>query len=721
MKSSSLSSHLTTKPIMFRFPLLLLAFALCYALPSEAQFPTDPLELGIDEEATQARLLSSVDAIAPGQPFDVALELNHPKEWHSYYKNSGGIEESLKIRWELPEGFEAGPIQWPTPEVKESYFGMSFIYSDSVTFLITITPPSSLEVGTEATLTAWPNWQICKDLCKDEPKPERAFTLKLPVAGEAVPSTANSEVFTKAKASQPSSSESLKAEASMVGKKVQLRILSNGSALDLQESDFVPDQPYVLSLSSEGSSIEQVDGTWVLALGTKTEKITGEEIPKPEFVSGTLIGPGLPESGIKIEDTAFTKAPVPSLPIGSFLPILGGMLIGGLILNLMPCVFPVIGLKIMGFVQQAGEDRRKIVMHGLAFTLGVLVSFWALSGLLFALRSAAAPGEEIGWGYQLQNPWTILVLMLLMFVLGLSMYGVFEVGSSATSVGGKLQSKQGVSGSFFSGILATVVATPCSAPFLGAAIGAAIALPAAQFFLAFTFMALGLSLPYLILSIFPKLIDFLPRPGPWMESFKQAMSFLLFATAGFLLWVYTGQIGLENMLNVIIGLTFIGIAGWIFGRWDVPAKSAKVRAFAKGSTLLFVVLGLLACKPPEESAIEWTAWTSEGVEELLEEGTPVFVDFTAQWCATCQLNKKRAYPEEVAALMKSRGIVALKADKTKPNPEIDAKLEELERSAIPVNVLYVPGEEPIITPEILSSDYLIELFSSNVPVPAEDN
>ena len=691
-----------------------LLLLLVLLLPVRAQFPTDPEDLVPAAETTEARFVSSVSTIG-GQPFDVALELKHPEGWHSYYKNSGGIEEPPSIRWELPEGFSAGPIQWPTPEVKESYFGMSFIYSGSPVFLVTITPPAELPADTEATLTAWPTWQICKELCKDEPKPERSFSLTLPTGDEAVTNAEHAELFKAARAAQAQTDSTLEVQASWVGKSVEMRVRRNGEMLDLSKADFIPNQSYVLSASSEGGSIEPTESGWLLKLGTKTEKITGEKIPKPESLSGILIGEGLPESGIIVPETPFTRAPVPPAPFSKFLPILGGMLIGGLILNLMPCVFPVIGLKIMGFVQQAGEDRKKIVMHGLAFTAGVLASFWVLSGLLFALRAAAAPGEEIGWGYQLQNPWTILVLMLVMFVLGLSMYGVFEVGSSATGVGGKLQSKQGVSGSFFSGILATVVATPCSAPFLGAAIGAAIALPAFQFFLAFTFMALGLSLPYLILSIFPRLIDRLPRPGPWMESFKQAMSFLLFATAGFLLWVYTGQIGLENMLNVIVGLTLIGIAGWVFGRWDVPSRSGKVRAVAKGFTVVFAVLGLLACRPPAESAIVWEKWSDSRVEELLEEGTPVYVDFTAQWCATCQVNKKVAYPDEVAALMNERGIVALKADKTKASPEIEAKLEELERSAIPVNVLYVPGEDPIITPEVLTADYLKELFSSKVP------
>jgi thiol:disulfide interchange protein DsbD len=309
----------------------------------------------------------------------------------------------------------------------------------------------------------------------------------------------------------------------------------------------------------------------------------------------------------------------------------------------------------------------------------------------------------------------VLGLMLLMFVLALNMFGVFEIGASATSVGGSLQSKQGLGGSFFSGILATIVATPCSAPFLGVAIGAAIALPAVQFFAAFTAMALGLALPYLILSIFPNLIAFLPRPGAWMESFKQAMSFLLFATAGYLLWVYAGQIGLENLLGPIFGLSAIAVAAWIYGRWNLPHREQRTRFIAIALTLLFAAGGFLIARPPVKSALVWEPWTQERVDTLLAEGRPVFIDFTAQWCATCQVNKKRAYTGEVIALMKQKGVAALKADKTSPDPAIEDKLAELGRSAIPVNVLLVPGKEPIITPELLSSGYLVDLFSREIP------
>ena len=675
--------------------------------------------------ATKVTFVSEVSAIAPGEPFTVALKLEHAAEWHSYYKNSGGPENSLSIEWNLPEGFTAGPIQWPVPKAKEGFVGMSFIYSGAPVFLFEITPSGSLKIGESATITASPKWQICKETCKDEPKPAKDFSLTLPISNESVIDQSKASLFKATRNAMAKDSAAFSVKAEVIGRQIQLVLTpaaGAASGLSALGLDFIPNQAYLESLSGSGNQLTRDGDDWRITLNRKTKDLLDNPIEQGNLVSGILIAKTALDtstgaSAILVPEMVFTTPPAPPLPFTKFLPVLGGMLIGGLILNLMPCVFPVIGLKIMGFVQQAGEDRKKIILHGIAFTIGVLISFWILSGILFALRSAGGSGEEIGWGYQLQKPWLVLSLMLLMFVMGLSMYGVFEIGTSATGVGGKLQSKSGLGGSFFSGVLATIVATPCSAPFLGAAIGIAVALPAAQFFTAFTFMALGLSLPYLILSIFPKFVDMLPRPGPWMESFKQAMSFLLFATAGFLLWVYVGQIKLENMLNVVIGLSMIAIAAWIFGRWHTPVNTNKARTIAKLLILVFAVGGFFAIKPPTGKHVDWQPWSAETVAALIEEETPVYVDFTAQWCATCQLNKKRAYPEEIIKLMEERGIVALKADKTSPNPEIEAALQELGRSAIPVNVLYVPGKEPIIAPELLSADYLKELIIAEVPLP----
>ena len=655
--------------------------------------------------ASTAALHSEQKSIAPGQPFTVALQLSHPAEWHSYYKNSGGVELPPSIAWILPDGFSAGPIQWPVPEVKDGYFGKSFIYMGSPVFLVELRAPASLQAGQTVTLTANAAWQICKQSCINE---NSSFTLTLPVVATAEKDATLTGLFREARARLPVEDAKLEISAVSEGGGADLALrIRPASRIQGTPADFIPNEPF-LHPASAGGSITREGDAWLVTLKRIQKDFLEKPVPQGKSISGILTG----TAAIAIPDTAITSPPAKPVPFSKLLPILGGMLLGGLILNLMPCVFPVIGLKIMGFVQQAGEDRKKVALHGVLFAVGVFASFGVLSGVLFAARSVA--GNSIGWGYQLQNPWIILTLMLLMFVLALNMFGLFELGTSATSVGGSLQSKQGLGGSFFSGVLATVVATPCSAPFLGVAIGAAIALPAFQFFSAFAAMAFGLALPYLILSLFPRLIGFLPRPGAWMESFKQAMSFLLFATAGYLLWVYAGQIGLDNLLGPLFGLSAIAVAAWIYGRWNLPHKSRRARWTAMFLTALFALCGFLLAKPPEKSALVWEPWSQERVDALQQAGTPVFIDFTAQWCATCQVNKRTAYSKDVIALMKRKGVVALKADKTNANPKIEAKLQELGRTAIPVNVLLVPGKDPIITPELLTPGILTELFTKEI-------
>lgn len=681
---------------MLRLSSLLLAL-FAFTSPAGAQFGE-----ALSKPTSVAALVSENKSIAPGKPFSVALKISHPADWHSYYKNSGGVELPPAIEWELPTGFSAGAIQWPVPEVKDGEFGKSYVYQGSPVFVVDITAPASLETGKTVTLTANAGWQICNHGCIPE---KGIYTLTLPVTATGEKDATQAGLFENARKSQAQKNPSLQVTAQSFGGDIQLKI-GPASAIKGDPTDFIPDQAF-LQPASGGGKIEREGAVWKVTLKRiKIDAIDGKTaVRQGNSFSGILAGP----NSIEIPDTIISSPPAESLPLSAFLPVLGGMLIGGMILNLMPCVFPVIGLKIMGFVQHAGADRKKIALHGVIFALGVFASFGVLSGILFAARSAA--GDSIGWGYQLQNPWVVLILMLLMFVLALNMFGVFELGTSATSVGGSLQSKHGLGGTFFSGVLATVVATPCSGPFLGAAIGAAIGLPAVQFFTAFAAMALGLSIPYLILSIFPNLIDRLPRPGAWMESFKQAMSFLLFATAGYLLWIYAGQIGLDNLLDPILGLSTIAAAAWIYGRWNLPHRPSKTRWTAMILTLVFSVGGFLLAKPPEKSALVWEHWSQERVDELLEKGTPVYIDFTAQWCATCQANKRIAYSEEVIALMKQKGVVALKADKTNADPKIEAKLQELGRTAIPVDVLMEPGKDLVITPVLLTSGYLKELFS----------
>ena len=648
---------------------------------------------------TTADWLADVKSLAAGSTFSVALRLHQPAGWHSYYQNSGGIELPPALKWSLPPGFVAGPIQWPVPEVKDGLFGKSFVYAGDPVLLVEITAPAKLTVGDTITLSAQATWQICSEQCLNG---QQDLTLKLPVAASQEKDPANAEAFARARTHLPAQSANWKISAQPEADAVVLTVEPDPPLAEAP-ADFIPDQPF-LRAASDGGSIKQAGKAWIVRLPRATKDALQQPIPQGSAMSGILTGKQpviIPQTALTAAAGAAGQPPTPALPFWSYLKTLGYLFLGGLILNLMPCVFPVIGLKIMGFVKQAGEERGRIAMHGLVFSLGVLVSFGVLSGILFAVRSASGAGS-LGWGYQLQNPWVVLSLLVLMFVLALNLFGLFEIGTSATSVGGSLQAKQGLAGSFFSGALATVVATPCSGPFLATALAVAITLPAIQFFLAFTAMAAGLSLPYLVLSVFPRLLDYLPRPGAWMESFKQAMSFLLFATAGYLLWVYAGLIGLEHVLAPIFGLSAIAVAAWIHGRWNLPYRARGVRRTALLLTLAFAAAGGYLAQPPPPSALNWEPWSEERVTSLLDEGTPVYIDFTAQWCATCQVNKARAYTPEVVALMKHKGVVTLKGDKTKPNPQIEEALRKLGRTAIPVNVLLAPGKEPVILPSLLA-------------------
>jgi thiol:disulfide interchange protein DsbD len=692
------------------------SFLAIFLLPLTALAQVDGIsEAKAEATATQSALVSEYKSIAPGQKFSVALALSHPDGWHSYYLNPGGIEESPELAWTLPAGFAAGPIQWPAPHVSDPAFQLdeanpekAYTYSNDQAFLITeVTAPTNIKPGEMIKITADGKWQICKESCKSE---KSLLTLELPVAAQGEIDNASKDAFAKARASHPKATGMVfSAEKSGAG--LQLRIKGAWKPI---KAHFIANQKMIIPLASQEAVAEGDD--FVIKLKTRKELFSGAKVEASDTLSGILhyTGDG-GEHAVIVPPVKITKAPTPPLPLGKFFPVLLGMFFGGLVLNLMPCVFPVIGIKILGFVQQSGQDQKKVILHGLAFVAGVVISFWILSGILFVARSAAG-GDDFGWGYQLQNKWVVFALMMLIFFMALNLFGVFEFGTSATGIGGKLQSKQGIVGTFFSGFLATVVATPCSGPFLGAAIGAAIALPSLQFFTAFTVMALGLSLPYLLMSVFPKLVDYLPRPGSWMETFKQGMSFLLFGTAGYLLWVYAALIDFDNMLNPVIGLTLVALACWIYGRWNTFAHPVRTRGTATAAAVIIASGGVFYAGNIKEG-VEWETWSPQRVDELLAEGKPVYVDFTAKWCATCQVNKHNAYSRDVIALMKERGIIAMRADKTKPNPAIEEKLEELQRTAIPVNVLYAPGKEPIITPSVLTPNYMKKLFDENTEMP----
>ncbi len=399
-------------------------------------------------------------------------------------------------------------------------------------------------------------------------------------------------------------------------------------------------------------------------------------------------------------------------PIGIWIALLSAFL-GGIILNLMPCVLPVLSLKILGIVQQSGEDSKKRINHGIAFTLGVVSSFLILAGILLLLR---AGGEQLGWGFQLQSPAFIILLTILLFLFGLSMFGVFEIGTSLTAVGQKASNDTGFVGSFSSGILATIVATPCTAPFMGSALGFALSQPTILALLIFAMLGLGMALPYLLLTTVPALVKYVPRPGAWMESFKQFMGFLLMATVLWLLWVFSLQVGAEGLLILLAAFIIVSIGGWIFGRWGNIAKPKPTRVKAIILTALFIIGGVVFAfkyidtnvtvnQTLEKGNIEWQKFTPELLSKSLKEGKPVFIDFTAAWCLSCQVNEKVAFgSEDVQNAFKKLGVVMLKADWTNSDAIITKELAKFGRNSVPLYVLYSgkQNEEPQILPEIIT-------------------
>ena len=390
--------------------------------------------------------------------------------------------------------------------------------------------------------------------------------------------------------------------------------------------------------------------------------------------------------------------------------------LGGVLLNAMPCVFPVLGIKVMGFVNQADSNPAKIRQHGWIFTLGILLSFWLLSIVLIVLRSS---GEKLGWGFQLQNPYFNASLIILLFTFGLNLLGVFEWGNSFIGTGAKIQRKEGLIGTFFSGVLATVVATPCTGPFMGTALGYALSLSAEGIFAIFTSLAIGLSFPYLVLSFYPTWTKLLPRPGAWMIFWKELLAFPLFATVVWLLWVFGNQTNIDSLIRMLFALLFIGLMAWVWKKGLNPihtfTKKTVTSFFILALLIFSILLAISAAKVSEtsNSDLDWEPYSSDRIEELNSEGKSVYVDFTAKWCLQCQVNKRLVFQsketEAVIRAFRKNNVVLMVADWTQKDPEITKALENLGRAGVPLNVLFNPSlEEPVILPSILSADTVIK-------------
>lgn len=677
---------------------------------------------GLAAQHVSATLVATEASLQPGRPVTVAVRLEHEEHWHTYWVNAGtGYPTS--IAWQLPPGWTAGDIQWPAPSIiRDSKGNITGNGYEGVTYLpVTLTPPADLKPGDSVALTASVDWLMCADVCIPG---DAKVALTLPVtAGPPAPASGHGAEAAGRLQSLPKAVPGWDISASRRGATVTLNLTPGADVPVTDPTDlwffasdaFIQyDQPQTVRKGAAGNLLidlpvsESADQSIARLSGVLTSR------------GGWLSGVSLPGMLIDVPIVAATAGPgaatstTPSAPATStsLLGTLALAFVGGLILNLMPCVFPVLGIKILGFVNQSGNDRRRVTLHGVAFTAGVLASFWALAGALAVLR---AGGDQLGWGFQLQSPAFVFGLAAVMLVFALSMSGVFEFGLGATGVGANLQMKDGYSGSFFTGVLATVVATPCSAPFLAPALGAALALPTTESFVVFTAIAMGLSVPYLLLSIFPQAVKVLPRPGAWMETFKQAMAFPLYATVGYLVWVLAGQTTESGLLMTLLGLTLVAMAAWLYGRYHVPGSSAgRMRFGLIGGVALLTIGGWLGWpRPAAPTDLVWEAWSPERVADLRAQGRTVYVDFTARWCATCQTNKKVVFSsDEVLKTFADKDVVALKADWTNKDARITAELAKWNRSAIPFNLVYRPDlPEPAVLPELLTPTTVLEAIS----------
>lgn len=690
----------------------------------------------------KASLVAAETAIVPGKPVQVALRLVHDAHWHTYWLNPGtGL--ATDIKWTLPPGWTAGPILWPAPHAIKDKTGMvtGNGYEGDLLLPVTLTPPADLAPGTKVTFNASAEWLMCEEVCMPG---DAKVSLTLPVASTPMPDATFGPRLAAVIAGLPRTDAAWKLSATRDTKNVTLNVSPAGPPTgrapiprDLRffsDDNLVAyDLPQTVTPNSSGgfvltlpiSSDSPKDAAQLLGVLTSETgwladgSLRGLRVELP-FAAAVTAASGSQLPAAK----ALSTGNAPGAPASaSLLSTLLLALVGGLILNLMPCVFPVLGIKILGFVNQAGHDRKKVIMHGLVFALGVLLSFWTLATVLAVLR---AGGDQLGWGFQLQSPLFVFGLAAVMLIFAMNMSGVFEFGLAATGVGSNLQTKSGLAGSFFTGVLATIVATPCSAPFLAPALGAALTLNTIESFAVFTAIAVGLAAPYLLLSIFPAAVKILPRPGAWMETFKQFMAFPLYATVAYLTWVLAGQTTESGSLMALFGLVLIALGAWIYGRYNAPgAKPARARFGLIAGALVFalgtwtgwpadIAAQTAAAKASGAPEIVWEKWSPEAVAKLRAGGRTVYVDFTARWCATCQTNKKLVFNSDaVLRAFADKKVVTLRADWTNKDPAITAELAKYQRSAVPFNVLWLPGKaDPVLLPELLTPGTVLDALKS---------
>ena len=678
----------------------------------------------VTTDQVRAELMAwAPDGAGPGQQIWLGLQLEHQPGWHTYWKNSGDSGLPTVLDWQLPAGVSAGEIAWPTP--KKIAIGSLANYGYENTVLLpvplTVAPgfsASNIDIKLKAA------WLICRKECIPQ---EGEFTFSLPVKSSTA---AQGKAFQATFAATPRMLNAGNSQVEVSAKAIKVSLTGLPAALQGKSLAFFPETGSIIEPAAQWQQAWQ-GALWTAQLplsGQRTESpavlplvvaLDNEsadaaqsayriDVPVkgewPKIAAAAVLPPAL-EAALKA-NAAASAQPVQagSGPLGFWAALLGA-LIGGLALNLMPCVFPVLAIKVINFVQVKSRATR--VTTGIAYTLGVVLSFLALGALLLGLRSA---GEQLGWGFQLQSPVVVAALAVLFTLIGLNLAGLFEFGGFLPSRIATLQSKKPAVDSFLSGVLATAIASPCTAPFMGASLGYALGLPVVQALAVFGAIGVGMALPYLVASVVPGITRVLPRPGSWMVTFRQLMAFPMFATVAWLVWVIGQQSGIDGAGALLGLLVLVSLGVWsltLKGRTRIVIATVSIAACA----LFAWSMGPNIIKLQENGAVSaklaggWQAWEPGRVDQLNAQGQSVFVDFTAAWCVTCQYNKKTTLANaSVLADIEAKKVVLLRADWTRRDPAVTAALTQLGRSGVPVYVIYKPGRAPVVMSEILSVD-----------------
>ncbi|HMJ04654.1 MAG TPA: protein-disulfide reductase DsbD domain-containing protein [Chthoniobacterales bacterium] len=683
-------------------------------------------------ELVQAELLTKTSAVVPGQPFLVGVRLQMVPHWHTYWRFPGDAGIPTEIKWALPAGWKTGEIQWPIP-LKLSEPGDIDIYGyhDEVLLMQEITPPAQLTEST-VKLSAQVDWLVCEKICIPG---GTTVQLDLPIAASA--SSANEDLFDRfqralpqpAPAAGAASFEWTRRPTELV-LQINSAVLANHAAVDfypLPGEAVVVGHPtaerrpdgvtFRIPIETSESKLGSVPGLVVFGQTAEGAERNAWELGKN--TQGT-------SSTLKAAGAAF--APSVATAAGGLTKALLLGLLGGFILNLMPCVLPVISLKIFGFVQHAGESRAHILRSGLAFVAGIFAWFLGLAVLLILLQRA---GNQIGWAVQFTNPYFVLALSAVVFVFALNLFGVFEFNlpQSANRSVIHVTGGSGHLASFFQGLFATVLGTSCTAPVLGAAVGFALSQSAVVILLMFTAIAAGMSAPYLLLSAQPAWVKWLPRPGVWMERLKQLMGFPMLATLVFLLYVLGEQRGPIAVIWTLCFLLVLGLACWMKGAFLIPTASTRSRVVVLVLLAVLVLGGghYFIREKFAETKLEigartmtegWQAFTPAKLEAELAKGSAVFIDFTAAWCVTCKFNEKTVLESAaVREAFERRGVVKFKADWTNADPAITKILQQFGRPGVPLYVLYPGGKTaaPIVLPELLTRNIVLEQLETIAP------